>query len=223
MKPFHLSDDLFNHFQTARDTLFQVNASLHTIDTAAASAKVIAATTPVDLSVICPKIDPSTLQIQLGINLGDLTGFLTSEFENLSNQVERNVSLVNSYLVEIDDGLNQFQLYVDNAAGMLWFIPAVLFAESVLVALSMLGALLAWKGKSGRVFQRLMSYVVLPFLLLVSIASWIVVVAAAFGTMMSSGKAQSEFLHFNHKTMNLTPFLCPRFRHVHSKLEARIS
>jgi hypothetical protein len=173
-------------FQAARDALDEIKASLNTIESAAKSADEIVKETPIELNVICPQIDPAQIEAELGIDLNQMVSLLGSEFQGLSEEVNRNVSTVGKLIDDIETGLYDFEDYVNHVDSLMWILPGLLFAVSLLAAISMLGVLLAWKEKSGRTFQRAMAYVVLPTLIVASIACWVVVLCASFGTMVSS-------------------------------------
>jgi ABC-type multidrug transport system permease subunit len=97
------------------------------------------------------------------------------------------LGLVKNGVDRIDGGMVTFEESVDTVDELMWIVPGLLFAVSMLTAISMLGVLLAWKGKSGVRIQRAMSYFVLPLLIVASIACWIAAIMASFGTMVSSG------------------------------------
>lgn len=173
-------------FQDARDALDQIKASLNTIESAAKSADEIAKETPTDLLAICPAIDPAQIEAELGIDLNQMVSLLELEYRGLSEEVNRNVSTVGKLIDDIETGLYDFEDYVNRVDSLMWIVPGFLFAVSLLAAISMLGVLLAWKEKSGRTFQRAMTYVILPTLMVASIACWVVVLCTSFGTMVSS-------------------------------------
>jgi predicted membrane channel-forming protein YqfA (hemolysin III family) len=70
----------------------------------------------------------------------------------------------------------------------LWVIPALLIVISVLSSISIAGVVLAWKDRSGVRLQRTMSYIVLPLLIMTSIACWMVVVVTSFSSMIGTGE-----------------------------------
>jgi hypothetical protein len=172
--------------QAARDALDQIKTSLNTIESAATSADEIVKETPIDLDVLCPQIDPAQIKVELGIDLNEMVSLLESEYQGLSQEVNRNVSTVGKLIDDIETGLYDFEDSVNHVESLMWIVPGFLFAVSLLAAISMLGVLLAWKEKSGRVFQRAMTYVILPTLIVVSIACWVVVLCTSVGAMVSS-------------------------------------
>jgi hypothetical protein len=158
------------------------------IESAANGADEIIAGTPLELSVVCPNINEDDIIDILGVDLNGLAEMLSREYDELAEEVHGNIAKVQRALDHVDSGLIEFENTVVTIDDLMWIIPGLLFAVSMIVALSMLGVLLAWKEKSGLRFQRVMSYFVLPMLIVVCIGSWIVVLCASFGTMVTSGK-----------------------------------
>jgi hypothetical protein len=173
-------------FQATRDALDQIKASLDTIESAAKSADEIVKETPIELDVICPEIPPAQIEDELGFDLKQMVSLLESEYQSLSKEVNRNVSTVGKLIDDIETGLYDFEGYVNHVESVMWIVPGFLFAVSLLAAISMLGVLLAWKEKSGRTFQRTMTYVILPTLIVASITCWVIVLCTSFGAMVSS-------------------------------------
>ena len=86
-------------------------------------------------------------------------------------------------------------MYVDISEEYIWVIPGLLLFVSILAAISIVGVVLAWKGKSGTLFQHGMSYVVLPLLLLATIICWIVMVVLSLSTMIGTGTYDDLYLY----------------------------
>jgi ABC-type multidrug transport system permease subunit len=139
------------------------------------------------MKVLCPQIEKDDIMSELGIDLNDLVDTLAGDFDEMMELVNSQLGLVKNVVDRIDGGMVTFEESVDTADEIMWIVPGLLFAVSMLTAISMLGVLLAWKGKSGVRIQRAMSYFVLPLLIVASIACWIAAIMASFGTMVSSG------------------------------------
>ena len=135
--------------------------------------------------MICPRIDPAQIEAELGIDLRQMVLLLESDYRGLSEEVNRNVTTVGKLIDDIETGMYDFENYVNRVESLLWIVPGFLFAVSLFAAISMLGVLLAWKEKSGRVFQRAMTYGILPTLIVLSIACWVIVLCTSFGAMVS--------------------------------------
>jgi hypothetical protein len=148
------------------------------------SALAIINSTPTDVAVICPLVAEDVVVSELGVNL---TGIVQS-ITDLNKEVKNKISLGNTIMNRMEKGVILLEASVTKTEQYMVIIPALLFAITVLTAFSMMGVVMAWKEKSGVRFQRTMSYVVLPLLILASIACWMVVVFWSTGSMVGSGK-----------------------------------
>jgi len=175
----------------------QVEASLNSIESASMSALEIVDNTPTDLGVVCPLIDELEFEALLGIDLRGIIQAVSEEYDRLKDEVRTQLSLGNMIVDSVENGISDFEASISKTEENMWIIPALLFVISVLSAISILGVVLAWKEKSGIRFQRSMSYGVLPLLILVSIACWMVVVVSSFGSMIGTGKSFSSFQLLN--------------------------
>jgi hypothetical protein len=166
----------------------QVEASLNAIEIASMSAFEIVNSTPTDIAIVCPLIDIEALEEQLGVDLSQILGSVDDEFEKLKAEVTDQLALGNMLVDRIEKGVSHYEASISTAEDYMWVVPSLLFAVSVLSSISILGVVLAWKEKSGIRIQRMMSYIVLPLLILVSISCWAVVVVASMGTMIGTGE-----------------------------------
>lgn len=165
---------------------------MNTIESARLSSIDIVKWTPVDLSLVCPNVDPDQLELVLGFDLRDLATIISDEFPVINEAVKQNTTTVQKMLSRIDTSLTDFEAYVDKAEDFMWIVPGLLFAVSMLASITMLGVLLAWREKSGKCFQRTMSYVTLPLLLVVTLMCWALVISSAFGAMITYGKTDKS-------------------------------
>ena len=138
--------------------------------------------------MVCPNVDADQLEIVLGFDLRDLATIVSQEFPVINEAVKRNTSTVETLLSKIDISLTDFEAYIDKTEDFMWIVPGLLFAVSMLAAITMLGVLLAWREKSGRCFQRTMSYVTLPLLMIVTLMCWGRVISSSFGAMITFGE-----------------------------------
>ena len=165
---------------------------MNTIESARLSSIDIVKWTPVDLSIVCPNVDPDQLELVLGFDLRDLATIISDEFPVINEAVEQNTTTVQKMLSRIDTSLTDFEAYIDKAEDFMWIVPGLLFAVSMLASITMLGVLLAWREKSGKCFQRTMSYVTLPLLIVVTLMCWALVISSAFGAMITYGKTDKR-------------------------------
>lgn len=116
-------------------------------------------------------------------------------------QLMLELDAVKNIVQSLETGIIRFEDSMSTGEDYMWIIPGLLFAVSLLTACAMLGVLLAWKDKSGTRVQNIMSYFVLPLLIVVSGACWVAVSVTSVGTMLSAGT------YFLKRLLLLTTFL----------------
>jgi hypothetical protein len=166
----------------------QVEANLNSIESASRSALEIVESTPTDLEVICPLVSKESLETELGFNLSTIVQSVADDYDRLKEEVTSQLSTGNHIVDKIGNGVVQLEGSVATTEEYMWAIPALSFGISILSAISIFGVILAWKEKSDARLQRTMSWVVLPLLILASIACWMVVVFASMGSMIGTGE-----------------------------------
>jgi hypothetical protein len=187
----------------------QVEASLNSIESTSRSVLEILDSTPTDLAIICPLVSPESFETDLGVDLTYIVQSVAEEYDRLQGEVSAQLAVGNNLVDKITNGVSDFETSVAVTEEYMWAIPALLFAIGVLSATSMLGVVMAWKEKSGVQFQRTMSWIVLPLLILASIATWMVVVFASMGSMVGTGKytASNYCKYHQHSHIAVSPSL----------------
>ena len=176
-----------NQKQVTEDFFDQVSASIDTIESAVDSAGILVTEIPTNTDEICPFVDTNNFEAELGVNLLDLLETVSLEYDDVNAMVTEILTTVKNVVARLSNGIHGFEQSVDKTETFLWVVPGVLFAVSLLVAISALGVVLAWKNKSGTRLQTFLSYGVLPIMILATTACWVVAITAGFGTMTSSG------------------------------------
>ena len=141
---------------------------------------------PQDVRLICPLIFEDNMEEEIGVDLRDIMGVLINELNTTESSVVDRLDYLGNVLEKMQEGTSLFEGQVDLIEKWMWIVPGVLFTVSVISAISMLGTILAWKNNSGPRVQKFMSYIVLPILILSSIACWATLIASSFGTMLTS-------------------------------------
>ena len=172
--------------KAAHDTLDQVHASLNAIKHASEGAADIILSMPTDLNVLCPQKD--RIESELGINLDHLLNSVGYKFSDLNAEVDYQCRRVSNVVEKVDDGLQVYEDSFNSVEKFLWIVPLLLLAVSLVAAIATFGVILAWNKKSSKQIQQVMSYLVLPMLIIVSIACCISATIASVGIMLSSGK-----------------------------------
>lgn len=142
--------------------------------------------TPNDLGTLCPEANREDVGIDFGIDLGTLFSSFDNDYEKFNETVKEEIRLARETIDQVTGAVDGMVSTMDTVEGRLWMIPGLLVALSVLSAAAMLGVLLAWKAKSGKKVQRVMTWFVLPGMVFLCIACWAVVVGMAIGSMVSS-------------------------------------
>ena len=156
------------------------------ISSVSASAFELVNTVPTDLDIICPLVNSSDFESLLGVDINGIIETIVEQQYSLREDVETRLSTGQFFADGIESGLSTLEIYADESEKYVWILPGLLLAISALTAISIIGVVLAWKEKSGVRFQRVMSYVVLPLLILAAIVCWIMVMMLSLSTMVGT-------------------------------------
>ena len=151
------------------------------------STEAILDTMPDMLGVICPNIRASQMEVELGIDLSLLLEIINKDYRETSRLVDARLNFFHNAVYQLHKGSSVFNDHVTKTESMMWMVPGLLFAISILSAGAMFGSLLAWKKKSGDRLQMTMSYLLFPSLIVVALTCWTVVSLTSIGTMLTSG------------------------------------
>lgn len=173
----------------------EVQASLNSIEESSINAMDLLNNTPTELEVICPKVDPALFQAEFGIDLTEIIGSVAGQYDQLRAEVATQLDFGNSIVDRVESSLASLESSIATSENYMWVIPGLLFAVSVLSALSIVGVVLAWRDKSGIRFQSFMSWGVLPLLIIVATSCWVVVLMASLGSMVGTGKWSVKSFH----------------------------
>jgi len=169
-----------------RTTINEVETSLSTIDSASSSAIELVSSVPTDLNIICPLVNETAFESLLGVDIRDIIGTIVEQQDRLREEVESRLSVGQSFVNGLEEGLSSLEISIDKSGEFVWIVPGLLFGICVLAIASILGVVLAWKEKSGVGLQRVMSYVVLPLLILTAVVFWLIVVLSSLSTMIGT-------------------------------------
>jgi hypothetical protein len=132
-------------------------------------------------------VDPVLFQVEFGIDLTEIIGSVSGQYDQLRAEVTTQLDLGNTIVDSVERVMGSLENSIATSENFMWFIPGLLFAVSALASLSILGVVLAWKDRSGIRFQGFMSWGVLPFLIVVATLCWVVVLMASLGSMVGTG------------------------------------
>jgi hypothetical protein len=170
------------HFQGVVD---QVQKHFRAIISITNSSMQVVESIPLNLTSICPLFDETGNESYLGFD----AIFLVHRVQSLQRMDERlrgNISLFRDVLLDVEDGLDEFESTINQAETFVWLVPVVLLLQCALIGIMVYGTVLAWRGEASAKFQRVMSYAAIPLFALVCIMCWVFVIAAAVSTASGS-------------------------------------
>ena len=175
-----------NLMAATQDIIDQVQSALRTVESAGQQASTIVSKTNLNFSSVCPNATGSD-QV-LGIDLESFTALATDEFEALKAIMAQNLTAINTTVNKIQEIKDEVEIDIEYTQQYSWVIPGIFFGVAITTTIAMLGVTLAWRGRSGRTFQKVMSCGTLPLLIVLCLVCWIFTIAAAAGAI-SSGDA----------------------------------
>lgn len=166
-----------------------METAFSTIASATDSAIGILNHTPTEFHEFCPNVKQNqTSSEQLsGVDLLELADLISEQYFVIEGYVKRNVSDVESILDTIEEALNSVEATFMNVNQIVWLVPGLLLGVSIITAFGTFAVILAWKQESGLRFQRFMSYVALPLLVLLCTVSWILAATTFLSTAVTAG------------------------------------
>ena len=164
----------------------QVRAALNTISTASQSAMGILSQTTTNSTIFCPNINDTQFDQRLGENLLQLAHLLSVDYVALQGSISDNMTDIEEVLQIFEDAADMMEVSFDGAESVMWLVPGLLLAVSIVTALATFGVILAWKQESGLRLQRCMSYGLLPTLALLCGLCWILGIATTVTTTLGA-------------------------------------
>lgn len=170
----------------SRDIIENVNIVIDEILEINSNSSVILDNLPMNLTTICPNVTMEELESELAINLGSMVDLVASNYMEIASKVVREISDIRAALRYYEDSVELVESTYDALAPTFWVVPTILFTLSAITAAAASGVLMAWKEQSTRGFQRLLSLTILPTLISLSLACWVIAIvsgaASAVGT-----------------------------------------
>ncbi len=160
--------------------------SLETIQSLSLEAVELIDTVPTDLDAVCPLVNITNFEATIGVDITEIVETIIDQQNNLEVELVAELATKQSYVNGMIERMATFETISEETENYLWILPALLLTVICLTVIAVAGVIMAWKGTSGSRFQRLLSYGVLPILILTSFASWAVVMAFAFSTMVGT-------------------------------------
>jgi F0F1-type ATP synthase assembly protein I len=171
-----------DYFSAIQDVIDQVSSSVRTIESAVGHATSAVQTTSLDFDTFCPNATSGEV---LGVDLLGMATLMESEFIELENIMSKTFTTIKLFVEKAGTSLDDLEYAVEQTDKLLWAIPGILLGTAALTTTAMLAVLLAWKGRSGKVFQATMTYCVLPLLIVICVACWVTAIGASVATMVT--------------------------------------
>lgn len=172
--------------QTLQTIVEDVELSKSNIESTSVSALELVNSVPTDLGVLCPLVNNNDFEFFIGVDINGLIETIIDQQYRLREDIETKFSDEYSLVDGIVYGLSTVDLYMKGTEKVIWILPGLLLAIGGLTTMSIVGVVLAWKKKSGARFQRFMSFVVLPFLILTATICWLMLMALSLSTMVGT-------------------------------------
>jgi CHASE2 domain-containing sensor protein len=145
--------------------------------------------TSINATEFCPNINNTNFKNRnFGANLQGLADLVTIHYVELNDDITENTAEIHDLLDTVENVTVVVQGYFDQAENVIWLVPGLLLAVSIVTALATFGVILAWKQDSGIGLQRCMSYGVLPILVALCVTCVILACAASASTAVSAGE-----------------------------------
>lgn len=173
---------------SSQDILDQLKATVMTVDSAIDYANATLSQTAMDIRSVCPNYLNLTQQQDIGVDLVNLTIIMKNDFRTLEELGAVNMTEINRTLMTVQGGLDRVRGTIETADEKSWIFPLVLLIIFVTGTAMLVGAVLAWTGKSSSNFERKMAYGVLPIMILLASVCWLVALGCAIASLMTSGK-----------------------------------
>jgi len=177
--PFRESSLLANEQLTdVHDIVGEVEATYDSVFGSAKNAVEILDSLPVDEQVVCPDVDKHDIQTYLGFRLQDLIAVYQEEYGLVETDFEQAESEARTTTDLLGKGIDRLLDIIQTVSRYVWAIPGTLLGMCTLVSIAIFGTVVSWKQNSNKRLQRFLAYVILPLLLLVTLLSWILLMAS---------------------------------------------
>ena len=188
-------NESLEHVEDAREVVNQVNVSLNTIKRGIASSLDIVQGLPLTQSEVCPEGNATTMESELGFQIDSVIGFYSQAYATVETQVSDGMKDITKMIDATQDSLDVIETAASKTENVAWVVPTLLLALGTLTTIALFGVVVAWKRNSNQIFQRFLSYGILPFFIAISLVCWIMGIGAAVSTAVGSDICTSGKSH----------------------------
>ncbi|VEU44285.1 unnamed protein product [Pseudo-nitzschia multistriata] len=160
--------------------------SLKAINSLSSDALQLVDEVPTDLDIICPLVNMTEFESYLGVDINGIIETIVDQQYRLKDDIKAQFVVQQSFADRIEIVLTAIESYGDETEKYLMILPGFLLAIGSLVVIAMLGVVLAWRERSSARFQRNMTYIVLPLLILSAVTCWIILMTLALTTIIGT-------------------------------------
>eukprot|EP00934_Nitzschia_sp_Nitz4_P001509 Nitzschia sp. Nitz4//scaffold120_size68122//47760//50556//NITZ4_006052-RA/size68122-augustus-gene-0.59-mRNA-1//-1//CDS//3329534302//1509//frame0 len=171
---------------SADEVLSLLANAVDSIDNATQSAVSSVNSANLDLDVVCPNVDADQIEAVVGMDLNDIITIVTTDFESVVAESESELLFYRDYLQSLQEGVDAFEVTVEEAQGWLWIIPGVLIMVALVATVALVAVGFAWNGQPGNGADNILLYFFLPLLTFLVVCCWVLVAVTALGAMMGS-------------------------------------
>jgi hypothetical protein len=191
------SSDTTVYVVEARDIVAEVQLSINAISTSLANSLKKLDYLPRSEKDICPARDPAAIEQLLGFNLAVMIDVYDdgSLYLGVEEEIANTTKDVGTFLEYIDNALIVTETTTDTAEVYLWLVPGVLLITICATVAISIGTVYSWRRKSSQRMQNFLSYLVLPCLLIVSLACWSIAIASAIGSAVAADACTAGYVN----------------------------
>eukprot|EP00536_Pseudo-nitzschia_multiseries_P013277 jgi/Psemu1/68645/estExt_Genemark1.C_5550008 len=171
------------------------NPSLSAIESLSSDALDLVNVLPTDLDIICPLVDMDEFQFYLGVDINGIVKTIKDQQFRLRGDVEAQFAIQQSFANGVENALFAVESYANETEKYVMVLPGLLLAIGGLTSMAMAGVVLAWKEKSSVRFQRCMTYILLPLLMLAATICWVMFIVLSLSTMVGTDICLSGSSH----------------------------
>ena len=177
----------------ARDIVKQVQVSANGVATGLANSLNILKDLPLSETEICPTGDPVVIEGLLGFDIASMISVYKRDYSGVEEAIANTTKDVDTFVEYMDEALTVAETSTDTAEVYLWLVPGVMLSTVFATVAISVGAIFSWRRQSSQRTQYILSFLVLPFLMLISLACWAIAIASAMGSAVAADGCTSGY------------------------------
>lgn len=175
----------------ALDIVNEMQVSINGVSTGLANSLSILENLPQSEKEICPSGNPVAIEQLLGFNLSSMISTYEGDYFGVGATIANITKDVNTFVEYTEKALSVTETSIDTAQLYLWLVPIVLLGTLCATVAISIGVAISWRRKSSQKILKFLSCVVLPFLMVISLACWAIAIASAMGSAVAADACTS--------------------------------